>query len=99
MNDLPTMRDFEAHIHEQFVIELANQSLYPLELIQVSPLMPSRTPGVRTDPFQVMFHGPGPGYLPQQIHALHNDTLGDVKLFLVPVGQDQSGYLYQAVFN
>lgn len=50
--------------------------------------------------FSLLFHGP-PGHpLGQGLHALANDTLGELELFLVPVaGSDPGGLLYEAVFT
>jgi hypothetical protein len=99
MNDLPTMPEFEAHLNEQFMVTLSDRSLYPLTLVEVSPLPHHDAPRARRDPFQVKFRGPGPGYLPQQMHEMHNTSLGECSLFLVPIGREGDGFVYQAVFN
>jgi hypothetical protein len=99
MQDLPEMKDFERCLHGIFYVQLIDQSLYPLELIEAAPLPETHAPGLRSIPFQLKFRGPGPGYLPQQIHLLQNDKLGTHPLFLVPVGRINDGFLYQAIFN
>lgn len=99
MTGLPTMPDFAAHLHEHFLVELVDQTAYPLELIEVTTLPASGAPGAPREPFQMKFRGPGPGYLPQQIHLLHNEALGPCSLFLVPIAQDKDGFVYQAIFN
>jgi hypothetical protein len=35
----------------------------------------------------------------QRMHRLKHDKMGELEIFLVPVGKNERGYLYQAVFN
>lgn len=49
--------------------------------------------------FTLVFHGPGSYFIPQGIHKLKHSVLGEIDLFLVPVGQDPQGFQYEAVFN
>ena len=51
------------------------------------------------DGFSLTFHGPLNPYLPQQIHALHNTILGDIHIFLVPLGPAGAIFQYEAIFN
>jgi len=52
-------------------------------------------------PFAVIFKGSSDSLLlDQHIHPLHSDVLGDMEIFLVPVGRNDDGtFLYEAVFN
>jgi hypothetical protein len=53
----------------------------------------------RQDPFTLVFIGPPP-VLEQQTYTLSNDELGEVDIFLVPIGLDPDGSVrYEAVFN
>jgi hypothetical protein len=56
-----------------------------------------RTP--RQEAFSLIFHGPAQPFMPQGTYRLHNEALGDLDLFLVPIGHGQDGYEYEAVFN
>jgi hypothetical protein len=49
--------------------------------------------------FSLFFNGPIEFCLPQGIHKLKHLRLGELDLFLVPVGKDKDGYQYEAVFN
>jgi hypothetical protein len=62
----------------------------------------------RCERFSLIFHGPPDRLLPQKLYSLRHDTVGELQLFLVPVGEKTEGegenrkgvgYLYQAVFN
>lgn len=50
--------------------------------------------------FSLMLLGPGDKFLPQQIYSLRHEILGELELFLVPVGQKSDGsYQYEIIFN
>ena len=51
------------------------------------------------EPFNLLFRGPLEPFLEQQMVVLQHDELGQLELFLVPVGQDDQGYYYEAVFG
>ena len=50
-------------------------------------------------PFSLVFVGPGRFVLPQQTYQLENDALGELELFLVPIGAEGEGMRYEAVFT
>lgn len=53
----------------------------------------------RRDPFVLVFAGPAPA-LEQRIYTLSHAELGEVDIFLVPIGLDPDGRVrYEAVFN
>jgi hypothetical protein len=54
----------------------------------------------RVDPFALEFGGPSQPVLEQRIYRLAHPSLGELEIFLVPVGIDPAGgLLYEAVFN
>ncbi|WP_114393482.1 DUF6916 family protein [Oleisolibacter albus] len=57
-------------------------------------------PGGRS-PFALTFKGGSDSILlNQRIHPLQAEGLGDIEIFLVPIGRNDDGtYLYEAVFN
>jgi hypothetical protein len=50
-------------------------------------------------PFSLVFRGPLDPVLPQRIYRFENDALGAFDLFIVPIGPDEAGMRYQAVFS
>ena len=48
--------------------------------------------------FRLEFRGPREPLLPQGIYRVRADNL-DAEIFLVPVGRDEQGSLYEAIFN
>jgi len=37
--------------------------------------------------------------LPQRLYRLEHNGLGELDIFLVPIGKDEQGVSYQATFN
>jgi hypothetical protein len=50
-------------------------------------------------PFSVILQGPAQPVLAQRIYRLHLPELGALDLFLVPVGLDPGGVLYEVCFT
>lgn len=94
-------KDFLDNVGTEFTVtgELGGHALV-LELVSVTPL-PSTGVGQRAEPFSLEFRGPDEPLLEQRIHALKHDELGDLDLFLVPLGPDpETGRMrYEAIFN
>jgi hypothetical protein len=95
--------NFEPLLHQTFQLRAqpsADQPALSLELIEVLAYgqRGAPTPAARA-PFSLTFLEPGPAYLPQQIYTLAHPALGQLELFLVPIGADARGVRYQAVFG
>jgi hypothetical protein len=93
--------DFTPHLHSTFGIRLDGEAVLPLELVEVgSTGAPHQDPpdNTRAQAFSVLFRGPRDAQLSQQIYALEHEAMGRLELFLVPVGPDREGMLYEAVF-
>lgn len=56
-------------------------------------------PGTRASAFSLRFRGPSSVLLPQQIWPLRHAALGDLRIFLVPIGREDDGFIYEAIFN
>ena len=50
-------------------------------------------------PFSLVFVGPARFVLPQQTYRVEHDSLGELDLFLVPIGPNGGGMRYEAVFT
>ena len=92
-----TPSSFEEHLGSRFRLPLETGDALEVELAQVALL--EAHPGPRQQPFSVFLRGPRRPVLPQRIYRLEHDRLGVLEIFLVPVGPDGSGMLYEAVFN
>ncbi len=51
-------------------------------------------------PFSLIFRSPGERrHAPQQIYTVRHPELGEIEIFLVPIGPDERGMRYEAVFT
>jgi hypothetical protein len=53
----------------------------------------------RRAPFSTVFRGPATPILPQRIYRLQHPEIGGFELFLVPIGPDERGMRYEAIFT
>jgi hypothetical protein len=88
-------QSFARCLHETFRVIPPGTDAFDLELIQVTEQF--KTP--RQEAFSIVFRGPAASFMQQGIYPLRNESLGELDLFLVPIGHDDGGYLYEAVFN
>jgi Domain of unknown function (DUF6916) len=88
-------RIFTECLNTSFQIEVPGAEPMTVELFEVEELNYSS----RLEQFSVLFRGPKNPYLPQAIYSLEHPKLGKFPLFIVPIGPDEQGMCYQAVFN
>lgn len=98
-----TQATFTPHLGTRFELDLAALPGGSLELLTVTSWQPRTadtvgSPQGRT-PFSVLFRGPMTPILPQHIYTLAHPHLGTFDVFLVPIGPDQQGMRYEAVFG
>ncbi len=55
--------------------------------------------GIRLQPFNLHFRGSKDARFAQGMRRLDHPALGELDIFLVPIGADPAGFLYEAVFN
>lgn len=84
-----------------FRIHVQSEATIEVELVDVQGLgaQPSEEEPARRAPFSVVFRGPMDVQLSQGTYTVDHDMLGALDLFLVPIGPDQTGMRFEAVFN
>jgi hypothetical protein len=95
VSELLTKDAFAENLNTKFRIQLEASNTVELELIEVLETM--RT--LRQQQFSVFFRGPLDYLLPQGTYHMEHKKMGTVSLFIVPVGREQDGFRYEAVFN
>ena len=101
MSDLKflTHTQFEACLDQPFHVERENADPVETQLIEVEK-RGAESPGSHMrQAFSVIFRGPMEPLLAQRIYVLNNKTLGSLDVFLVPVGPDEQGMRYEAIFT
>ena len=94
-----TPASFEAHLNTVFHVHYGANAPLEIKLSEVRLNEPH--PGPRAQPFSLYFDGPARPILPQRIYKLTHDPMGELDIFLVPVGPHpkRGGMIYEAVFN
>lgn len=94
-----TIADFENRVNETFTLEIDEADHIQFCLKVCKPLLSTTYPGKVREAFSLIFEGPKDINVPQHTYKLNNTNLGEVSIFIVPIGDGENGKLYQAVFN
>ena len=90
--------DFQPLINSEFSCSVDNDDSQSFELVEVS-LVGSAPEGDQRQAFSLVFRGRNTDSPAQQLYQLEHSQLGQLEIFLVPIGSDQTGMLYEAVFT
>ena len=96
MGELLTLDDFAPRVGDRFAVRAEGGDDLALELVQARGLGPGYE---QREAFSLLFRGPADPALPQATYRLAHDGLGDLDIFIVPVGEGQDGRDYEAIFN
>jgi len=93
--------DFAQALQQKFILRTGGEQTLELSLVAVTHLTlhPVEKGPIRDEPFSLMFHGPVTPWARQHTYRLENETLGEVDIFLVPLGLSGSHMQYEAVFT
>lgn len=69
-----------------------------VELLLVEATAQDAAPQAPRQPFSLLFHGPADPFLPQATYRFEHDSLGVIGIFIVPLGRDEHGATYEALF-
>lgn len=94
-----TLEQFTPCLQQSFVLHHAQAGDVELRLVEAKALRAHAPASGRRQGYSLLFRGPLEPLLPQAIHALSNRTLGELRLFLVPVGPEGGGMGYEAVIT
>ena len=93
-----TIETFAGRVGEPFRVQPDSGDALEAELVEATQLAPPREAGARA-PFSLVFRGPAEPLLPQRIYTVEHDELGAFEIFVVPIGRDEAGTSYEAVFT
>jgi hypothetical protein len=92
-----TVDDFRSRIGQRFHIRARPDTELEAELIETRAL--GQASRGRRVPFSLSFRTGQLTALPQRIYEVAHDEIGSYDIFLVPVGPDGKGMVYEAVFT
>ncbi len=94
-----TEKDFRRYLNTRFHINFDNDEKVELELVEVKPYQAVDVEAPGYERFSLYFAGPPNIKLPQYTYPLQHAEIGEYYMFLVPLGVEERGQLYEAVFN
>ena len=99
--DWLTFDDFAGRVGERFEVYGAEDRVLATELVEAtegSQLGGPGPDGSQRRQFSLVFRGPSTPLLAQGTYRLVHAELGELALFLVPIGPDDAGPRYEAAF-
>jgi hypothetical protein len=96
-----THDDFSGRVGEPFDVKVEDGQPLALELVETtvgSELGGAGPEGQERRQFSLFFHGPAAPHLAQGSYELTNEGLGELTLFLVPLGPRGDAMRYEAAF-
>lgn len=91
---------FAALLHTRFQVHVSETAALSVKLVEA---IANRSRGTgasaQVTSFSLVFSGPANPFLPQRIYLFEHDQLGAFDLFIVPIGKEQNGFRYEAIFN
>jgi hypothetical protein len=91
-----TIETFAPLVGETFLVHPEDSSPVEAELISAMPYG-GQSAGGRA-PFSIVFRGPSQPVFAQMTYRMEHAALGSFELFIVPIGPDETGMRYEAVF-
>ena len=90
-----THEEFSKHLHTKFRIRLSETEAIEAELTGISEhmVLPHQ------EQFSIIFRTANETFLGQGLRPLEHEQMGSFDLFIVPIGRDEQGTSYEAVFN
>lgn len=94
---LLTAYDFQSHLGKEFFIHFPNE-VTTAQLLKVVELPPYAN--LERKPFSIMLQTMQKDhYYQQAIYTIEQTALGSMQIFLVPVGGNEKGMQYEAIFS
>lgn len=95
MADEFTLETFAPVVGDVFEVDAGEAGALELKLVEA---IAAPDPNAPREPFILTFKGPVEPVLAQQIVPLRHGSLGTLEIFVVPVGRNADGAVYEAVF-
>lgn len=94
----PSLHFFSPHIGERFDCLIEGGATVALKLTHAGASECAAGEDVDR-PFSLIFQGPSEPLLSQRVYSFRHPLLGGLDIFIVPIGRDDTGVEYEAVFN
>lgn len=91
-----TIEAFSPAVGETFKVGGEEGATVDLLLVEATPQ--DAGPHAPRPPFSLLFQGPADPFLPQATYRFQHGALGVLEIFIVPLGRDEHGSVYEAFF-
>ena len=85
--------------NKSFFINFEQEQLTPCELIEIKEVNSQTLDKGQNTPFSLVFETKEDMVHQQDTYLVSNDELNETAMFLVPIGTDDNGVRYEAVFT
>lgn len=92
----PTLETFTPAVGETFTV--GGEGGATVELVLAEAAAAQADDHAPRPPFSLLFQGPADPLLPQGTYRFEHGSVGVLEIFIVPLGRDEHGSVYQAVF-
>ena len=96
MLEILTKENWTQYLGETFQVDKGGTNL---DMVLAAVFGYGQRPGAAREAFSLLFCGPLQPALPQRIYRIGHAVMGDLDVFLVPVGPHADGMGYEAVFT
>ncbi len=91
-----TLETFRPVVGDTFTV--GSEGGATVDLVLVEAEEKEGGPDAPRAPFSLLFHGPAEPLIPQGTYPFVHDSLGSLEIFIVPLGRDEQGSVYEAFF-
>lgn len=91
-----TIETFQPAVGEEFTV--GGEEGARVQLLLVEAERKDAGPHAPRPPFSLLFHGPADPLLSQATYRFEHPSLGVMEIFIVPLGRDEHGSVYEAFF-
>lgn len=90
---------FENLENKQFEIQIGADEILGCELVEIKTINSATLPEGQIEPFSLLFQTSDKRVFGQNTYTLRNDSFENILLFLVPIGTNEQGTQYEAIFT
>lgn len=90
---------FAGYVRQTFSVAISAESSVDMTLVDARRKPPRVVAGLRAEPFVLYFKCANPVVLPQKMYNFRVQGADKMDIFIVPVGRERDGVVYEAVFN
>lgn len=94
-----TKQTFENIQDKSFEIAFHPEQHLTCKLIEVKGINSSTLKDGQAEPFSIVLETPGDLVFEQNTYMIKNKEMDEFPLFLVPIGADENGVRYEAIFT